>query len=138
MSSFNMDNLTMECFTNKKTYHKYLAKKDPNLFQQNEIFNNELIENHAAIIELISECIHNPSSMTQHKMRDSFNQFMIECLDVISSTYTTSKHQPHIEVQANREEMAKDEDILFSQCEDLGTAPKNSIEYWKMENVFKH
>ena len=132
MASFNMDNLTMECFTNKKTYHKYLAKKDPSLFQKNEDFHIELRENHTALMELLSECILDPNFISQTKMRDSFNQLMIDCLDFIGST----KQQPVL-----RETHAKDDpdpEILFSDCKDLGIEPSNTIEYWKMQQVFKH
>ena len=126
-----MDTLTIECFSSKKTYNKYLAKKDPTMFQKNETFHNELIHNHDAIMELLSGCILNPNSISQIKMRDTFNQLMIECLDVLGTNSTTVK-----KMQSSTEE-DQEPDILFSQCEDLGKQPTNPIEYWKMQNVFK-
>jgi hypothetical protein len=123
-----MDTLTIECFSSKKTYNKYLAKKDPTMFQKNETFHIELIQNHDAIMGLLSEYILNPDSISQSKMRDSFNQLMIECLDVLGTTKTETRLQPQNE----------EPDIMFSQCEDLGKQPNNPIEYWKMQNVFKN
>ena len=124
MASFNMDTLTIECFASKKTYNKYLAKKDPTMFQKNETFHNELIQHHDALMELLSECIMNPSSISQLKMRDTFQQLMIECLDVLTTKTATT----------TTETTEKDPDVLFSPCVDLGKQP---IEYWKMQSVFK-
>ena len=130
MASFNMDNLTMECFSNKKTYHKYLAKKDPSMFLKNQEFHNELRDNHTALLELLSECILDPNFISQTKMRDTFNQLMIDCLDLIGSL----KHKPDLE----ETHVKDDPEILFSDCKDLGIEPSNTIEYWKMQTVFKH
>ena len=128
MASFNMDNLTMECFASKKTYNKYLAKKDPTTFQKNETFQNELIQHHDALMELLSECIHNPSTITNLKMRDTFHQLMIECIDVLTRPPTTEENPIH--------KKEYEPDVLFSHCEeDLGKNP--TIEYWKMQTVFK-
>ena len=120
-----MDNLTMECFASKKTYNKYLAKKDPTTFQKNETFQNELIQHHDALMELLSECILNPSTITNLKMRDTFNQLMIECIDVITRPATEEK-------PIQEPEPEPEPDVLF---EDLGKNP--TIEYWKMQTVFK-
>jgi len=126
-TSFNMDNLTIECFSSRKTYNKYLAKKDPTTFQKNESFQHDLIQNHDAIMELLSEYILHPESISQLKMRYSFHQLMIECLDVLTM-------QPPPTMASTKE----DPDVLFSQCEDLGKQPENPIEYWKMQSVFKN
>ena len=134
MASFNMDTLTIECFTNKKTYHKYLAKKDPGSFQKNECFQNDLRENHDALIGMLSEYILNPNSVN-HKLRDSFNHLMIELLDVLkegednAGSSSLSQHHPSL--------AKADPDVLFQKCEDLGKEPTHAIEYWKMQNVFK-
>jgi hypothetical protein len=121
-----MDNLTMECFASKKTYNKYLAKKDPTTFQKNETFHNELIQHHDELMELLSECILNPSTITNLKMRDTFNQLMIECIDVLTRPTEEKPIQ----------EPEPEPDVLFSHCEDLGKNP-TTIEYWKMQSVFK-
>jgi hypothetical protein len=129
MATFNMDTLTIECFTNKKTYNKYLARKDPTMFQKNETFHADLRDNHDAIMEMISKCIQDPTSIPHVKMRETFNHLMIECLDVLNIVTEEGK-----EVR----EVPKDpDDVLFSQCEDLGIQPTNPIEYWKMQSVFK-
>lgn len=126
MTSFNMDTLTIECFTNKKTYNKYLAKKDPTMFQKNETFHADLMQNHDAIMEMISKCIQDPTSIPHVKMRETFNHLMIECLDVLN---VVAERKPDVPKEPD--------DILFAQCEDLGIQPTNPIEYWKMQSVFK-
>lgn len=129
-TSFNMDNLTIECFSSRKTYNKYLAKKDPTTFQKNETFQHELINNHDALIELLSEYILNPESIAHVKMRHTFHQLMIECLDILTLPQPQS---------ATPSSTTKDDpDVLFSHCEDLGKQPENPIEYWKMQSVFKN
>lgn len=127
-SSFDMDQLTIQCFTDKKTYSKYLAKKDPTTFHKNETFHQELRENREAILDFLSHCILHPNSMTHNaKMQDAFNQLMIECIDMV-------KHTTEEEEQPGKED---DDEVLFSKCKDLGIQPTNTIEYWKMQNVFK-
>ena len=125
-----MDNLTLQCLTNKKTYNKYLAKKDPSMFQKNEDFHHELRVNHDDIMSLLSEYILNPDTISQSKLRDTFNHLMIECLDVIESRKCRDEAAGEVEVP-------KYSDDLFSNCVDLGIEPKKTIEYWKMQSVFK-
>ena len=128
-SSFNMDTLTIECFTNKKTYNKYLAKKDPTMFQKNETFHADLMENHDAIVEMISNCIQDPDSIPHVKLRETFNHFMIEVLNVVTEERGRGEQAPEVPKEPD--------DILFSRCEDLGIQPTNPIEFWKMQSVFK-
>ena len=127
-----MDNLTLQCLTNKKTYNKYLAKKDPSTFQKNEDFHHELRVNHNEIMNLLSDYILNPHTISQSRLRDMFNHLMIECLDVIECQKCNAGEQTAVEV-----EVPKYSDDLFSNCVDLGIEPKNTIEYWKMQSVFK-
>ena len=65
-------------------------------------------------------------------MRDAFNHLMLDCLSVLKNNNETSK-----EKYENETNVTKDEDQMFSQCDDLGIQPKNPIEYWKMQKVFK-
>jgi hypothetical protein len=58
---------------------------------------------------------------------------MIECLDVIES----KKCNAGDEAVTGEGEVPKYSDDLFSNCVDLGIEPKNTIEYWKMQSVFK-
>ena len=111
-SSFDMDQLTLQCFTDKKTYSKYLAKKDPVTFHKNESFHQELRENREAILEFLSHCILHPNSMSHNvKMQDAFNQLMIECIDVV-------KRVPDEEQQIVHDK-EEDDEVLFSKCKDL-------------------
>jgi hypothetical protein len=129
-SSFDMDQLTLQCFTDKKTYSKYLAKKDPVTFHKNESFHQELRENREAILEFLSHCILHPNSMSHNvKMQDAFNQLMIECIDVVKKVADEEQ-----QIVNDKEE---GDEVLFSKCKDLGIQPTNTIEYWKMQTVFK-
>lgn len=130
-SSFDMDQLTMEYFTNKSVYNKYLAKKDPTTFHKNEEFIGQLQRNHTEVMTLISTFILDPESIPPSKLRQLFFSFMIECLEKLE------KEEDGEQEQEVEEEVNKEEDVMFSRCEDLGTKPKNQIEYWKMQKLYK-
>ena len=132
MASFNVDKLTLEYFTNKTTYNKYLAKKDPRSFEKTDHFQKQLRENQDELIALVSQYIESPDDIPHKKMRDAFNHLMIDCLSVLEKNNSSSN-----EIYENETKVAKDEDEMFSKCEDLGVKPKNPIEFWKMQKVFK-
>jgi hypothetical protein len=132
MASFNVDKLTLEYFTNKSTYNKYLAKKDPKSFEKSDYFQRQMRDNHAELLELLSQYINSPDDIPYKKMRDAFNHLMLDCLSVLKNNNETSE-----EKYENETNVTKDEDQMFSQCDDLGIQPKNPIEYWKMQKVFK-
>ena len=132
MSSFNVDSITLEYFTNRSTYNKYLAKKDPKTFEKSKNFHAQLSENHDELLHLVSQYIHFPDKIPDKKMRDAFNHFMIDCLSVLEK----NTHESN-EIYETETKVPKDDDEMFSQCDDLGIHPKNPIEFWKMQKVYK-
>ena len=136
-----MDQLTMEYFTNKTVYNKYLAKKDPSAFHKNEEFIDQLQRNHTELMTLVSSFILEPESLPPSKLRQLFFSFMIECLEKIGNNTHNNNDDGEEEepakkkYEAGREE--EGEDVMFSDCVDLGIKPKNQIEYWKMQKLFK-
>ena len=55
-----MDKLTLELFTSKNTYRKYLAKNDPETFQKQEIQQEKLQEYKSEIMQRIEEILDHP------------------------------------------------------------------------------
>lgn len=128
MASFDVDKLTLECLVNKTSYHKYLAKKEPSTFLENSTFLQNIQENKDKLLELISQYIDEPTHIPHKNMKDLFQTFMIDCLEVIEKREVSSSDE--------NEDIPKD-DEMFSQCDDTRIEPKNPIEFWKMEQVFK-
>lgn len=134
-----MDQLTMEYFTNKTVYNKYLAKKDPSAFHKNEEFIDQLQRNHTELMTLVSTFILDPESIPPSKLRQLFFSFMIECLEKIGNRNNDDEKDDEPAPYKKEYEAEEEEegDVMFSDCVDLGTKPKNQIEYWKMQKLYK-
>ena len=128
-----MDKLTLEYFTNKSSYHKYLAKKDPKTYHENNSFKESLRQHHEEILNMVSQYMKNPSTITNKKTFDSFQHFMLDMIDLCEKKQASHIQDDDDAVYKNKE----DDEELFSQCEDLGITPSNPIEFWKMEKVLK-
>ena len=129
-----MDKLTLEYFTNKSSYHKYLAKKDPKTYQENNSFKESLRQHHEEILNMVSQYMKNPSAITNKKTFDSFQHFMLDMIDLCEKKQASHNQEDDDDTPYKSRE---DDEELFSQCEDLGITPSNPIEFWKMEKVFK-
>jgi hypothetical protein len=142
MASFDIDKLTLECFVNRNTYHKYLAKKDPATFLENKHWRDQLLENHDPLLNTISQFIHNPQSIPDETTRDIFHRFMVECLDFLYKQNNALDNTNTDDGNSNsssmkNQEYKDEEDTIFSHCEQLHIEPTNPIEYWKMQKVWK-
>tara|TARA_B100001059_G_C17788141_1_gene558449 strand:- start:578 stop:1087 length:510 start_codon:yes stop_codon:yes gene_type:complete len=72
-----MDKFTLECFVNKQTYQKYLAKHDPELFQETQGFYEKLLLHQRDIECITDHLLLNPESEQYNKtLRDSFESYM--------------------------------------------------------------
>jgi hypothetical protein len=138
MSSFDIDKLTLECFVNRNTYHKYLAKKDPNSFQENKLWNEQLLEQHDALLSIISQFIQNPDTIQDETTRDIFNRFIVECMDILTKqkqAYDDLNKTDETDIFVKKTD--ETDEMMFSQCEELRIEPTNPIEYWKMQKVLR-
>ena len=138
MSSFDIDKLTLECFVNRNTYHKYLAKKDPTSFQENKLWNEQLLEHHDALLSIISQFLQNPDTIQDDTTRDIFNRFIVECMDILTKQKQAEDdlHKPDgTDIFVKKTDEA--DEMMFSQCEELRIEPTNPIEYWKMQKVLR-
>jgi len=138
MSSFDIDKLTLECFVNRNTYHKYLAKKDPSSFQENKHWKEQLQEHHDALLSIISQFIQNPDTIQEDTTREIFNRFIVECMDILTKQKQAEDdlHQSN-ETDQFVKKQDETEEMMFSQCEELRIEPTNPIEYWKMQKVLR-
>ena len=137
--SFDVDQLTLQYFSSKSLYNKYLAKKDPDSFEQKQLEYKSWRENKEKIFHVIEEYLEDPDDILPKHTKDIFHRFFTEINQVVekrkikedSSTYLDDQDIPY------NEHNQDDEDTLFSRVEDIHVEPKNPIEYWKMQKVFK-
>lgn len=127
-TSFNMDKLTLEYFTDKKRYRKYLAKKDP---AQSQHLLYERIETYKSdLTELFEELL--SSSNTLIPLRPKFEHFVEECLNHIESS-----HELHDDPETTHYKKEDDETMFGEQTTEVASVPSNPIEFWKAQQILK-
>jgi flagellar biosynthesis component FlhA len=127
MSLDEMDQLTLECLVNKHQYQKYLAKSNPELFKQQEIFAWKVKRYREQIIEKTIQCLDefSPSTVQRSQLQQAFQNFLKETIleiDTKKETVQESLYETEIE---KKEEM-------FIEPPSI-----NPIEYWKKYSVIK-
>jgi len=130
---FDMDKLTLEFFTNKQTYRKYLAKKDPEA--NVERTRTQMVEKHDALVALFSQMIQQPEEEEVRTVKPSFLAFVQDALlhlEKLEEETTVTESLDGVGFGKK-----DDDDNLFAKCEDLRTQPSNPIEFWKMQQVLK-
>lgn len=142
-SSFNVDKITLEYFTNKATYRKYLAKKDPKqsktqLYKQIESYTPQLKT-------LFSQLLENPTKKNRSfvsyndsvsHLRPKFESFMLSCLEHLEKT--AANEEPP-EEDPDHFYKKEDDEVMFSEksCTNIESVPLNPIEFWKAQQVLK-
>ena len=141
-SSFDVDKITLQCFVNRNSYQKYLAKKDPESFESTQKTFQKWRTHHDELLELFSEYIYEPESFTSTTKKEVFHKFVTDCMSTIESRklkqneYSSSDNESQSKIYNNND--YDEDETLFSQCDDsLRIEPKNPIEFWKMQKVFK-
>jgi len=146
-SSFDVDKITLQCFVNRNSYQKYLAKKDPESFESTQKTFQKWRTHHDELLELFSEYIYDPEAFTSTTKKEVFHKFVTDCMSTIesrklkqnedSSSDNDNDNDSKNKTIYNNDDYDEDE-TLFSQCDDsLRVEPKNPIEFWKMQKVFK-
>lgn len=150
--NFNVDKLTLQFFTNKQTYKKYLAKQDPDTYEQKQMELDHWREHGTEIHEIVQEGLDSPDDIMPKSLRDAFHHFVKEAMLLIEKRQSADEeketrrkntveefgnHENCLHENGGKNNDDDDDDTLFSQVEDLQIEPKNPIEYWKMQKVFK-
>ena len=151
-NSFNIDQITLEHFTNKSMYRKYLAKQKPSAWVDHT---QPLIDKKTPQLKaLFYQLLNNPRQDKYRELQTKYEIFIEACLDHLDRL---ESHDEELEEDDDDEEdeiyadeprpcerieptkmIDAPEDMLFGECETLNIKPKNPIEYWKMQQVFKH
>ena len=130
-TNFDIDQITLEYFTNRQTYNKYLAKTNPDEGKK-QLY--ESIETHKEILqELFSQLLDNANQECFRNMLPKYESFMEECVSYVLN----EKEKEEEEALENTRENENDCDTMFHKCENLNIKPSNPIEFWKTEQVLK-
>jgi hypothetical protein len=131
--SFDVDKITLECFVNKQTYQKYLAKINPQDYLKQQEMKREIETHREELMQRFQNYLDGKEFETS-SIKNAFSEFTKECVLLIER-----------ESEADVEEkiLPDEDDVIFSnipkedELEPKDSIPKDSIEYWKMQKVFK-
>ena len=148
-----MDKLTLELFTSKNTYRKYLAKTDPETFQKQVMLQEKIDENKSEILERIEEMLDSTNSLTDpypltgpypsQELREMFERFVFALLQEIESAKLRQRPDSPFLVEdyseQNREE--DDDEEMFpvtkmSSSDVLEREPEKKS-FWSKDRVIK-
>jgi hypothetical protein len=127
--SFDVDKFTLECFVNKQTYQKYLAKINPQDFLKQQEMKRDIEVHRREIIQRFQNYMDGKDFETT-SIKNAFTEFTKECILLIEREVDPEPESSFIQ---------DEEDVIFSNIpKPKEEEPKDTIEYWKMETVFKH
>jgi len=105
-----IDKLTLELFSSKSTYQKYLAQTDPKKAEENKLFKTNLRKYSRDIMKMTQEYLANPDktqvTLEVNEMLDTFGKVWIK--------YFQMKELENPEFSQKKSE---DEDILFDETQ---------------------
>ena len=134
--SFYMDKLTLEYFTNKHTYRKYLAKTDP--IRNQNILYEQIGPYKSQCVELFSQLFENNIDQdTLYSLRPKFESFIQECLHYLE----TQERHTHDDDKQNENFEHEQEDKYDTMFEEKHITSNiqatNPIEFWKAQQILK-
>jgi len=118
----NIDRLTLELFSSKSTYQKYLAKTDPKKAEENKLFKTNLRKYSRDIMKLTQDYLNNPD---QTQVTLEIN----EMLDNFGKTWIRYFEMKELENPDFFQGKKEDEDMLFdeNQLVDFSTSESSLI-----------
>jgi len=122
------DKLTLQMFSNKTHYKKYLAKTDPIKYSAQQEFVDKIAKNREKINAMFSVLLASPEKQITTDINESFDQFVKSCLNHF-----------HMEKLAKMHDQDKDDYDTPSDDDDdhaLDEAPTTS--YWGASVVKKN
>lgn len=146
----DVDKLTLELFTSKNTYRRYLAKTDPVTFQKQERLQEKIVENKWEILSRFEEMLSSslpsvPSlpSLPSAELTESFERFISVLLQEIESAKLRDQHQDLespflIEDYEEKEKVEKDEDEeeMFAVTK-MSSSDNEKKSFWSKDRVIK-
>ena len=114
------DKLTLQMFSNKTQYKKYLAKTDPVKYSAQQEYIDKIAKNREKINSMFMVLIENPEKQITTDINESFDQFIKSCLNHF-----------HMEKLAKMHDQDKDDyDTSSDDDNDESTIAAPSTSYW--------
>jgi len=105
-----IDKLTLELFSSKSTYQKYLAQTDPKKAEENKLFKTNLRKYSRDIMKMTQEYLANPDK-TQVTLEVN------EMLDTFGKVWIKYFQMKELENPEFSQKKGEDEDILFDETQ---------------------
>ena len=143
----DMDRLTLELFTNKSQYKKYLSKIEPENYNEMQSFREKCLEHKCEILKqveiLLNETDDNDNQNQNHYIQDSFGIFAREIIKEIER-----KRQKEVDSDNDNEIYDnEDDDDIDNDDEDMLFPPDKMVEsesepvekysFWGKERVIQ-
>ena len=112
------DKLTLQMFSNKTHYKKYLAKTDPTKYSAQQEFIDKIAKNREKITAMFSVLLDSPEKQITTDINESFDQFVKSCLNHF-----------HMEKLSKMHDQDKDDYDTHSDDDDEHDAAP-STSYW--------
>lgn len=144
----DVDKLTLELFTSKNTYRRYLAKTDPETFQKQEMLQEKICEHKAEILGRIEEMLSGPS-IYSHDLTESFERFLsILMQEIESAKLREMNNSPFlVEDYEDREQAIDEDDEMMFPVTKMGPSSSDSLDnnnngmekksFWSKDRVIK-
>lgn len=130
-----IDKLTLELLLNKNHYGKYLAKTDPQRFEEHKLFKSKLRKYAVDIVDITSQYVENPKLGLSTEIEESF-----ECY--IKSIFRYFEMKDLENTNDYNQSSNQDTDIMFDNCNtetERETEPSTTSEksFWGKDRVIK-
>ena len=142
-TNFNIDQVTLEYFTNRNTYNKYLAKNDSQL--GNTVLYKSAKMNKESLLNLLSQIIDEPSNESFRHILPKYHSFIEECIGFVEKQEDTESFDSEKEDTESSDSEKQEETITtimrnnkVKKYENVNIQPKPPIEFWKSQQVLKH
>ena len=80
-----IDKLTLELMMNKSQYKKYLAKREPTKFKEQEEDIQRIRDNRDGILEIFANLLDKPNAQYTHNIENHFECFVKEAIEYIET-----------------------------------------------------
>ena len=154
-TNFNIDQVTLEYFTNRNTYNKYLAKNDSH--SGHNVLHKSAKINKESLLNLLSQIIDEPSNESFRHILPKYYSFIEDCIGFVekqedTESFDSEKQEDTESFDGEKQEESesfngeKEEETITTimrnnrvkKYENVNIQPKTPIEFWKSQQVLKH
>lgn len=112
-SSSEMDKLTLQLLTNKRSYNRYLSQNDPAQYQEIKLHHSKKEKYGQRIMNIIKDLLENHDLQITTEINDSFNGFLKTCFRYFEMKELEKKTKGGCYENDYVSDTEKDDDVLF-------------------------